>query len=503
MKKNILIAGITHESHSFLSHQTKREDFESRVLLIGEELLHSKLIDGSTMDAFLTYSKKTNWNVIPSSLFSAMPSGKVDHAVVEEFLTILINDIKKNIKILDAVFFVLHGAMVSTLCNDVEGMVLSEVKKVLLDANKKIPVFGVLDLHANLSLLMIENSNCLYSFRKNPHTDAYESSYKLAKLLDKTLSQDLKIQQSIVQIPLILPPVYTGTDAPIMKLLLEEILQIEESDKDILCINVMPGFSYSDTKDTRFSISGATIGDISKLKFYLQKLAEKAWALKDSHIYKIQSPLEIIQSIKDMHLKGPIIITEPSDNVGGGAPGDGTEGLRALIESGLSKVAAVLCDPESVALCIEAGLGANISLSVGGKTDMFHGTPIKITGKIINLSDGKFVLEDKNSHLAAVAGENIDMGNCATIQTNNALILLTTLRMPQMDLGQLRTQKIIPENQFIILVKAAVAHKQAYDPIAKHQFAMETKGLCCSDLSILPFQHLLRPIYPIDKAVQF
>jgi microcystin degradation protein MlrC len=75
--------------------------------------------------------------------------------------------------------------------------------------------------------------------------------------------------------------------------------------------------------------------------------------------------------------------------------------------------------------------------------------------------------------------------------------------MPQMDLGQLRTQQIIPENQFIILVKAAVAHKQAYDPIAKHQFAMETKGLCCADLSVLPFKNLLRPIYPIDKIVQF
>lgn len=503
MKKNILVAGITHESHSFLAKQTKRKDFESRALLIGKDLLTSESIRGSTMDAFLTYAKTTDWKVIPSSLFTAMPSGKVDHQVVEEFLGILIKDLKNNLEIIDAVFFILHGAMVSSQCNDVEGLILSETQKVLFASNKKVPVFGVLDLHANVSQLMIENSSCLFAFRKNPHTDAYQTSFRLAKLLDKVLKQNLEPKQSMVQIPLILPPIYTGSDAPIMKNLLEEVELIEENDKDILCINIIPGFSYSDTKDTRFSISGTTTRDVSKLNFYLEKLAEKAWALRDSHIYKIQSPPEIIQSIKNLKLDGPIIITEPSDNVGGGAPGDGTEGLRALIESGLKGIVAVICDAEAVAFCFDSGLNTTISLSIGGKTDAFHGSPMMVSGKIINLSNGQFILEDKNSHLAAVTGENIEMGNCATLQTDQALILLTSLRMPQMDLGQLRTQKIIPENQFIILVKAAVAHKQAYDPIAKHSFAMETKGLCSTDLSLLPFQNLSRPIYPIDKNFQF
>lgn len=503
MKKNILVAGLFHESHSFLAQTTKRSDFANHVLLIGEELLVNKSIKGSPMEAFLTYAQTANWEIMPSSYFSAMPSGKVEHAVVEEFLAILINDLNKTMKKLDGIFFIFHGAMVSTSCNDVEGLILLETQKLLKKAHKKIPVFGVLDLHANVSQQMIENSNCLYAYRKNPHTDAYETSLKLAKLFDKTLNQNLMPQQTMIQIPLILPPAYTGTDAPIMKELLEEVLLIEKNDKDILCINIIPGFSYSDTKDTQFSVSGSTTSQIGKLNAYLQRLAIKAWNLRDAHIYKIQAPREIISYIKNLNLNGTIVITEPSDNVGGGAPGDGTEGLRELIESGLTGIAAVLCDREAVEACFKTGLNQPISLLIGGKTDCYHGAPMAVSGKIVNLSNGKFILEDKKSHLASVMGENIDMGNCATIQTSEALILLTTNRIPPMDLGQLRTQKIIPEEQFIILVKAAIAHKQAYDPITKYHFAMETKGLCGTDLSVIPFANIKRPIYPIDKTVSF
>lgn len=503
MRKNILVAGLFHESHSFLSKTTNRADFASLHLLVGNELLTNSTINGSPLDAFRVYAKSADWNVIPSSFFAAMPSGKVDHEVVEEFLSILATDIRNNLNTLDAIFFILHGAMVSTKCNDVEGLILSETKKILSQASKQIPVFGVLDLHANLSPSMIENSTCLYAYRKNPHIDAYEASEKLSKILDKTLTYNLKIKQAFVQIPLMLAPIHTSTDAPIMKSILQEISRFEENDPSILCINITPGFSYSDTKDTQLSLSGATIGELNKLEDYLRKLGHLAWELKDAHSYNIQSPKEIIASIKKQNLKGTIVITEPSDNVGGGAPGDGTEGLRALMEAGFTRLAAVICDPEAVATCWGAGLNVSISISIGGKTDNFHGTPLKISGNIIHLSNGQFLLEDKKSHLASLSGEKVDMGNCATIQTDQALILLTTHRTPQMDLGQLRSQKISPEEQFIVLVKAAVAHKKAYDPITKHHFAMETKGLCCSDLTALPFKFIKRPIYPLDKNFSF
>jgi microcystin degradation protein MlrC len=68
-----------------------------------------------------------------------------------------------------------------------------------------------------------------------------------------------------------------------------------------------------------------------------------------------------------------------------------------------------------------------------------------------------------------------------------------------MDLGQLRSQGIQPEEAEYIIIKAAIAHRSAYDPIAKASFNVASRGLCASNLATLPYQHVTRPIYPLDE----
>ena len=47
-------------------------------------------------------------------------------------------------------------------------------------------------------------------------------------------------------------------------------------------------------------------------------------------------------------------------------------------------------------------------------------------------------------------------------------------------------------------MKAAVAHRRAYDPIAARMFWVDTPGPCSSNLKTLPYKHIRRPIYPLD-----
>jgi microcystin degradation protein MlrC len=49
-------------------------------------------------------------------------------------------------------------------------------------------------------------------------------------------------------------------------------------------------------------------------------------------------------------------------------------------------------------------------------------------------------------------------------------------------------------------VKAAVAHRQAYDPIARGSYFVDTPGPCSSNLLRFPFRRLGRPVYPLDAA---
>ena len=90
------------------------------------------------------------------------------------------------------------------------------------------------------------------------------------------------------------------------------------------------------------------------------------------------------------------------------------------------------------------------------------------------------------------------MGPCATVRAGGVSILLTSRKTPPFDLGQLRSQGIAPETLAFIGVKAAVAHRRAYDPIAGASYTVSTPGPCASDLTRLPFRHIRRPIFPLD-----
>ena len=81
-----------------------------------------------------------------------------------------------------------------------------------------------------------------------------------------------------------------------------------------------------------------------------------------------------------------------------------------------------------------------------------------------------------------MSGVRIDMGRCAVVRHGGVTILLTSKKTPPFDLGQFRSQGIAPESLSVIGIKAAVAHRRAYDRITKASFTVATPGPCSSDL---------------------
>ena len=62
--------------------------------------------------------------------------------------------------------------------------------------------------------------------------------------------------------------------------------------------------------------------------------------------------------------------------------------------------------------------------------------------------------------------------------------------MPPMDLGQLHSQGVRPEDATYVIVKAAVSHRDAYDPIVRASFYVDSAGLCTSNLKRLPYRKM-------------
>ncbi len=490
MTKTVLLAGLFHETHSFLKQTTGLSEFRQGGLHLGQDVIRKNRGNGSPTDGFLAYAEERNWTVIPTIQMAAMPSGIVEDAALAFFKSHFFGRLARVVHDIDAVFLVLHGAMVSQSCDDVEGELLAELDAFLKKHALDIPVVAVIDLHANVSRKMTDHSTCLYSYRENPHNDARDAARQAAKLLDRLLANPTARQVHLAT-GYVIPPTGLCTANEPMKSTLARAHEIETDDSDLLCINVMGGYAYADIADCGFSLNCCTRGDRHRAARYLQELLQTF----ERHLpqaYPLEDRLETVMARLDQAPApdGPVLLIEPADNIGGGTPGDGTGILAPLLASGRGNIVAILNDPQAVAACQTAGLGAHLTLRIGARTDAHHGAPVRFEGLVRHLSDGVFELENKTSHLASMMGTRIDMGPCAVLENAKVRILLTSRKTPPMDLGQLHSQGIRPEDADFVIVKAAVSHKDAYDPIAGASYYIDSAGLCTSNLKTLPYKKL-------------
>ncbi len=313
---------------------------------------------------------------------------------------------------------------------------------------------------------------------------------RAARIFDEVM-QDPGLRQVHRPTQWILPPTGVGSADDPMKAVLAAARAIEARDQDIVNINVMAGYSYADVPDCGFSLSVATRGEANVAAKHLDELA----GVLEQHIAKgyptdaaLAAVLEKVDALPPG--KGPVLLVEPADNIGGGTPGDATDLLAPLLATGRKGIVAVIADPKAVAECAGAGLGAAVSLTIGAKTDSHHGKPLPFAGRVRHLSDGKFELENKKSHLASMLGSHADMGPCAVVENAQAIVLLTSRKMPPMDLGQLHSQGVRPEDANYVVVKAAVSHRDAYNTIMRASFNVDSAGLCTSNLRRLPYKKI-------------
>jgi microcystin degradation protein MlrC len=491
----ILFAGLFHETHSFVSELTGLDQF---LVERGNAILRRRG-DGSQIDGFLEVAEAKAWTVMPTVSYSAMPSGTVKDDVFEAFWREVETAARAAVASkIDAVYLSLHGAFVTETIRDPEGELLKRLRAISELA--KVPIVGVFDLHANFSNDMAEYANALVCYRENPHTDARETARRAAELLHRAL-QEKKLPRIYARhADIIWPPTGTGTADSPMRDLENLARELERDNPEFWAVNVVGGYSFADTRDTGVSFSIVTVGLEAAAQAALQKLGDLAFSLKQRGLVGERVLDEVLQEILPIS-KGPVLLVEPADNIGGGAPGDGTDILRALLRYRVKDSAVVINDPESVAALQGVSLGGQAHLSIGGKSGRLDEGPVDLTVSLLSRSDGRFELEDLNSHLVGFKGRYIEMGPCAVVRCEvGVTILLTSLKTPPFDLGQLRSQGIEPTELSVIGVKAAVGHRRAYDPIAAASFTVRTRGACISDPRALPYKHIARPVYPLDAA---
>jgi len=175
--------------------------------------------------------------------------------------------------------------------------------------------------------------------------------------------------------------------------------------------------------------------------------------------------------------------------------------IKSVLASGLENVAmAALYDPEAVALMHEAGEGAELTLDLGGRTDMpglsLTGEPLRLTGKVRACKDGRWVVRGPMH-----TGVTVDTGPTAVFETGGMKIVITSAHHEPWDAGILSENGIDPMACRYILLKSRIHYRAGFLPIQPDLSAhltLDGTGVTTSDNSILTYDNLHRPIYPLD-----
>jgi microcystin degradation protein MlrC len=127
--------------------------------------------------------------------------------------------------------------------------------------------------------------------------------------------------------------------------------------------------------------------------------------------------------------------------------------------------------------------------------DRLHGEPIPVSGKVRLIHDGNYI-EPEPRHGGR---RNNFMGQTALVEIQGRnLLVLNSERHPPFSLGQLTCLGIEPERQRILVVKAAIAYKAAYGPIAGTIIEVDTPGLTAVNPARFQYRNIRRPKFPLE-----
>jgi microcystin degradation protein MlrC len=299
------------------------------------------------------------------------------------------------------------------------------------------------------------------------------------------------------RLPLIVPnqSMVTTWQSP-LKTAIDRAREMEE-EPGVLAATVLGGFPFADVPFGGIATIVVTNNDPAAARAGADDLAGICWGLRDD--FRI-TPTPVDEAISEAVNGEPgsvYVLADVADSGASGTASDGTVILQALIDRGVQSAAvAQIMDAPAVAACIEAGVGAEVTLEIGGHQDDLHGPPITVTGMVRLVHEGSFV-QAGPMQAGTLAGRRrtvvLEIGGREGIE-----VQLTELRGHPSDLNYFRAFGIEPTERRILVLKSAAHFRAAFEPIATKVIEVDAPGISSPDLARFDYQRLRRPVYPLD-----
>jgi microcystin degradation protein MlrC len=479
----VFIATLGTETNTFASFPTGLDDFKHGFWTTTG--IDSVAPSPWAMPAkrFRQHALDRGWEVVESLHAFAEPAGPTIRTAYEEMRDKILSDLRAAGQV-DAVLMFQHGAMIAEGYDDCETDLTTRIREVV---GKKTRIGLELDLHAHLDQKLVDACDLIVFYKAYPHIDYAERADDLFMLMERTLKGEIDPVMALFDCRVMgLFP--TTREGPMVGFT-EDLFAAEGKD-GILSLSLNHGFPWADVPNAGAKMLAVADGDIEVAKRAAERFGRQFY---ESRAEATLPFVPFDEAIRRATEKGdrPLLLADTSDQTGGGAPGDTTYMIKALIDAGITDaVYAPLWDPLAVGICFELGVGAKLKLRIGGKYEPFSGPSLDVDAEILFLK--------RDAHQDQLSNEMVPMGDVAVIRAHGIEILLNTRRVGVFSPTMFTHHGITLEDKAVIGVKNLYKHCDVFAPLVREQLFVATPGSCTPDWKAIPFRRIPRPMWPLD-----
>lgn len=491
----IAVGGFQHETNCFAPAHTDFEAFASigdrPALARGDAVLANLPGRAFAMSGFLADMAHEH-QLAPLVWTSGGAGGYVTADAFERILGELIGRLSLALPV-DAVYLDLHGAMCAVDFPDGEGEILRRVRAAV---GKRVPVVVSLDYHTNLTPAMAAATDGMAIYYTYPHVDRPQTGSRAARILTTILSRGIPTARAFRKMPFLLPLNFQCTLVEPSKGIVARSAQGEGGDVLDLCYGA--GFPPSDLHDCGPGViaHGYTQAATDAAA---DTLARHVLDLEPAFAQPLLDPDTAVREAMSIAAtaRRPVVIADTQDNPGAGGTGDTTGMLEALLNNNARDAAlCVLTDAAAAAAAHAAGVGAEITIDLGGRSALPGVKPLHGTFRVAGLSSGRFLCKGP-----CVGGREAQLGPTALLTIGGASVVVATQRMQAYDLEIFRHIGVEPTAQRILVVKSTCHFRADFEPIAERVLIAIAPGAHIVDARAYPYKHLragvrLEPLGP-------
>jgi microcystin degradation protein MlrC len=428
--------------------------------------------DVASMSAWREAGERDGNTVIESIVAIAQPAGPTVRAVYEGLRDELLEDLRRALPV-DVMLLYLHGAMVADGYDDCEGDVLQRARAI---AGERTVIGAELDLHSHLTATMLANANAIVAYKEYPHTDIVDRARDLYRICVDAANGRTRPVMAVYDCKIV--GMFPTTAQPLRALVDE--MSARECD-GILSLSLIHGFPWGDVPEAGVKMLAIADGDAALARRTAEEFGQRFWAMRREALLNA-TPLDEALDAALATPGGPVVLADVADNAGGGAPGDSTYLLRALLERGIDSVATgTYYDPIAVDACFEAGVGATIDLRFGGKLGTASGDPIDARVEVMRLLDAheQDYMDDSRPVL---------FGRSAWIRTRGIDVVLVSARTQVFAPNAFTGLGITLDDKKLIVVKSSHHFWGKFAPMAKRVIHVSAPGALTVDFAAIGYR---------------